>query len=760
MKRLHYFVSGIVQGVGFRPFINRVTKELGLHGYIKNTANGVEIELEGYEDSLTQFQNLLRNDPPPLAMITDIKIFPKKTLKNYKTFEILKSDCGEANTLISPDISICKDCFRELFDKTNERYQYPFINCTNCGPRFTIIKDVPYDRPYTSMKEFELCEFCSDEYKDIENRRYHAQPVCCENCGPTLLAYSGDGEFLRSENQKDYNAWCIEWAKSILFSGGIIAIKGLGGIHLACDLRNEKSVKRLREIKHRDEKPFAVMCRGVETVKEMCELSSEEEKILTSLNRPITLLEKKDINDYKYISDNSRIGVMLAYTPLHYLLMNDFLDSLVMTSANFSNSPIIINNDYAIAKLQGIDGFLLNNRDVVSRCDDSLVAVVGSEEYFYRRSRGYAPSPIRLNKNLGDILACGAEQKASFGVSKGEKFFQSAYIGDLKNLDTLEAYSEQVSHFERMFGVNVSAIVCDMHPEYLSTQFAVEESKKRNVPLLQVQHHYAHFASCMADNLLDEECIGVIYDGTGYGENGEIWGGEIFTGNYDGYTRHSSIREIALVGGDSSIKKIYRLGSALLFDANLECSPFINNDRFNEVKLILTSSVPVMKASSIGRLFDAVSSIIGICEVADYEGQGAILLESIARKDVNEHYTLAYYTKDEIEFFDTRVMVSEIVEDMKNNVKADVISAKFMNTLAKNTTYICEKIRSKTSLNKVCLSGGVFQNLYLLNETTKRLENKDFMVYRHHRTSCNDEGIALGQMMIMSSYVDGLLGGK
>ena len=757
MKRVQFNVLGIVQGVGFRPFIKRITSELGLCGYVRNTANGVLVEVEGEELSLVNFERMLKEEHPPRAVINEIVIVRKKNTKGYSIFQIMQSEMGEANTLISPDISICKDCLEDLMDEENQRFHYPFINCTNCGPRFSIIKRVPYDRCNTSMESFELCEYCEGEYEDITNRRFHAQPVCCKECGPELLAYSNEGELIDSSRYKNNDDFCLEWAKNILKKDGILGIKGLGGIHLACNANDEDVVKRLRMIKNRGQKPLAIMCKDVDVARNICEISQTEEESLLSEKRPIVLLKKKNKDTYSCVSENSYLGVMLAYTPLHYLLMDDELDTLVMTSANLSGNPIMIDNQEAIDKLKekslDIDGLLLHNRDIISRCDDSLVAVIDGDEYPYRRSRGYAPSPIKTPYQIDGILACGAEQKANFGVSKKDSFFQSAFIGDLKNLDTLRVYIEQVEHFETLFGISIQAIVCDLHPDYLTTEYARGEGKKRNVIVRQVQHHFAHFASCMADNFLDEECIGVIYDGTGYGDDGTMWGGEIFTGDYKKYYRHSSIRPISLVGGDVAIKKIHRLGAALSLDAGENCSPYMDEYEFENTKKVLDSGLEMVKASSIGRLFDAVSSIIGISQEVSYEGQGAMLLESIASKDINEYYDLKYYEENNIKYFDTRKMISCIYNDMKNQISAEKISAKFMNTLIQNALYICEGIRKETRLNKVCLSGGVFQNIYLLKGITKALEERNFKVYRHHQTACNDEGISLGQAMVMATYM-------
>ena len=512
VERLSLKVRGIVQGVGFRPFVHRLMKSCGLRGYIKNTSSGVEMELEGERESLEQLLRDLPEKAPKLAMIEDMEAQFSGELKGFLGFKIEDSLRERFNsTLVSPDICICEDCLREMRDKNNRRYGYPFINCTNCGPRFTIIKDLPYDRAKTSMALFPMCPDCQREYGDIGDRRYHAQPDCCKDCGPRAFYLDAQGRELPGD--------AVAMAREALKAGKILAIKGLGGVHLACRWDDEELVRRLRARKQRDEKPFALMCRNLEMAGKLCLLSPGEEKLLTGYQRPIVLLRKKEPG-LEYLSENAWLGVMLPYTPLHYLLMGEDIDMLVMTSANLSDTPIIYKNNQALRELRGIaDGYLLHNREIQTRCDDSLCWELEGREYFARRSRGYVPYPLISRRGLKSILACGAEQKASFCLSKGNYIFQSQHMGDLKNLETLENYRQQIEHFKRLFDVLPEAAACDMHPDYMSTAYGEE----LDIPLVRVQHHHAHICSCMADNSLEGEVIGLAWDGTGLGLDGTAW---------------------------------------------------------------------------------------------------------------------------------------------------------------------------------------------------------------------------------------------
>ena len=739
MQRVRLVVVGIVQGVGFRPYIHRLVTEYGLNGWIRNESYGVELELEGESDAIEAFVAHLKAQPPRLAVIEALRVEPCGALKNYQGFAIRSSEKhGENDTLISPDVGICEDCLRELRDPKDRRYRYPFLNCTNCGPRFTIIRDVPYDRPQTSMAAFPMCEPCEEEYRDIGNRRYHAQPNCCPSCGPQVYYLDRDGTPVAGD--------AIALAQQCLREQGIVAVKGLGGFHLACKIDREETLQKLRQRKHRDEKPFAIMCADVEAVRALCELSTEEEEQLTSYRRPIVLLRKK-AGTSALLSENRDLGVMLPYTPLHYLLMEGF-DALVMTSANRSDCPVMYDNREALEHLHGIaDGFLMHNRDIVTRCDDSLLRVFDNKPYFLRRSRGYAPQPLFLQTDCTGILACGAEQKASFALSKGRAFFLSQHIGDLKNAETLSHYEGQIARFQRLFGIQVTQLVCDLHPDYFSTGYALARSGREGLPLVQVQHHHAHMASCMADNSLEGPCIGVVWDGTGYGTDGTIWGGEFLVGDYRSFERLGSLRPIALAGGDRAVKEISRVGFALLLDAGCPERSAVPEGKRNLLEKMITGGLNSPRASSMGRLFDGVYAILTGREHVTYEGQGAILLETMAERCEDAYPVTLEASGDRLDW-DFRPMVRELVRELDAGVQPARLAAKFMNTVVEMACAQCTQIRERTGLRQVVLSGGVFQNMYLLPRVIQRLEEAGFEVYHHSRVSANDEGISLGQTMI------------
>ncbi len=579
---------------------------------------------------------------------------------------------------------------------------------------------------------------CETEYRDIENRRYHAQPNCCSTCGPEVFYLDGDGQPVEGDG--------IALAQQCLRAQGIVAVKGLGGFHLACQIDREETLQKLRQRKHRDEKPFAIMCSSVEVVRTLCELSPEEEQRLTSYRRPIVLLRKK-AGTSPYLSENQDLGVMLPYTPLHYLLMEGF-DALVMTSANRSDCPVMYDNREALEHLRGCaDGFLMNNRDIVTRCDDSLLRVFDGQDYFLRRSRGYAPQPLFLQEDCTGILACGAEQKASFALSKGRGFFLSQHIGDLKNAETLSHYEAQIAHFQRLFGVTVTKLVCDLHPDYFSTAYALGRSEREALPLIQVQHHHAHMASCMADNGLENSCIGVIWDGTGYGTDGTIWGCEFLAGDYEGFQRLGTLRPIPLGGGDRAVKEISRVGFALLLDAGCPEASTVPQEKQKLLSKMIASGLNAPRASSMGRLFDGVYAILTGRDRVTYEGQGAILLETMAG-DSTAQYPVILETGEGPAVYDFRLMIRGLVADQAAGSTPSELAAKFMNTMVEMARIQCEEIRNRTGLNQVVLSGGVFQNMYLLPRVIKALKKAGFEVYHHSRVSANDEGISLGQTMI------------
>ena len=739
MQAVEVKIKGIVQGVGFRPFIHRLVRRYGLNGNIRNTSSGVTLELEGEESAVTGFLDDLPGEAPPLAVIEEVTC-RDVLLQGFHTFTIIPSEKQEErNTLISPDIAICRDCERELKDPSDRRFRYPFINCTNCGPRFTIIEDIPYDRPKTSMKVFPMCPDCEREYHDIENRRYHAQPDCCPDCGPSLSFLDAEGKALPGD--------ALELARNALKAGKIIAVKGLGGFHLACRCDDPAIAPELRRRKHRDEKPFAVMCRNIDAVRQICELSDTEERILCGARKPIVLLRKKS-DAMSHLSENGTAGVMLPYTPMHVLLFGDDIDMLVMTSANLSDTPIVKDNDAALEELRSIaDGFLLHNRLIQTRCDDSVCWVLDGHEYFARRSRGYVPQPVTVPPLNLHILACGAEQKASFCLGKEEHAFLSQHIGDLKNLETLQHYELQIRHFERLFDIHPETLVCDLHPDYLSTSYAKERAARGDAKLLQVQHHHAHMAACMADNSLSGPCIGLVWDGTGLGTDGTSWGAECLVGDYAGFQRWGSILPIPLIGGDRAVKEPYRVAFALLRAAGCETDKIRESANLEKQH---SAGLNCPLSSGMGRLFDGAAAILGIKELCSYEGQAAILLEAAAGES-GESFPISFVPdkkENGLLRFDWRPMIRALDADRQAGTAVPTLAAKFMNTLIEMAAEQAAEAAEKTGIRQVVLSGGSFQNQYVMHRLPDRLRARDLEVYHHRRVSCNDEGLSLGQLKI------------
>ena len=737
MEHVTIQIHGIVQGVGFRPFVHRLVSEYGLTGNIRNTSSGVALELEGERAALEAFVRALPERAPLLALIEAVETAYSRELVGYTDFQILTSLREEKrNTLVSPDIGLCPDCLRELLDPHDRRYRYPFINCTNCGPRFTIIRDLPYDRPLTSMGRFPMCPDCAREYHDITDRRYHAQPDCCPVCGPQVFFRDAEGRPVPGD--------AIVLAREAIRNGGIVAVKGLGGMHLACRADDPAIAERLRRRKERDEKPLALMCRDVEAARKLCLVSPAEEALLTSYHRPIVLLKKKEPGLW-HLSENRSLGVMLPYTPLHVLLMGEDFDALILTSANLSDTPILYWNEEALEKLRGIaDGFLLHDRDIQTRCDDSLYMVLDGQDYPLRRSRGYVPYPIRVPGSRGGILACGAEQKASFCLSRGDYVFPSQHIGDLTNYETLCHYEQQIRHFERLFDRKPELLVCDLHPDYLSTAYARERAEAEGLPLVQVQHHHAHMAACMADNGLSGPCIGLIWDGTGYGSDGTIWGGECLIGDYRGFTRFASLRPIPLIGGDRAVKELDRVAFALLYEAGCDTTGIPDAARW-ETMLAAGLNCPV--SSGMGRLFDGVAALLGIKRLASYEGQGAVLLEAAAEENETGRWPLTFEQGDPLRC-DWRGMIRALVEERDAGTDTAVLAARFLNTLLDLAVTLCRRAAEASGLRDVVLSGGSFQNRYLMERLPALLREAGLRPHVHRRVSCSDEGLSLGQLMI------------
>ncbi len=762
--RIH--IEGIVQGVGFRPFLHRLAEKHHIRGWVRNTSSGLEGRLEGQTAALQNFLSELKTSPPPMAAVENVTVIPEKTSEGSEGFSILDSHMNPGSTLISPDISICPACEKELFTPSDRRYRYPFINCTNCGPRYTIIESLPYDRSRTVMKDFRMCAPCRAEYSDIRDRRYHAQPDCCPACGPhAFYAAASAASALRpfgSEPDPDgaETADPFRTAQKLLARGGILAVKGIGGIHLACDGRNADAVKRLRAGKHRAEKPLAVMCRSLESARQICRISEAEARLLTDPARPIVLLSKKEPGSFPELSFSPRLGVMLPYTPLHLLLLDGTYggpDMVVMTSGNIPGCPVITDNEEALAALSGTaDGFLLHNRRIRNRCDDSLVTEWEGLPYFLRRSRGYVPRPVRAAKNSDGIFAMGAEQKASFALGRGRSVFLSPHIGDLKNAETFAHYTESLKTYRDLFRLKPSLYVCDLHPDYLSAQEAARASAEEGVPLIKVQHHWAHMASCMEDNHLDRTCFGIIWDGTGLGTDGTIWGGEFLEGDLEHFTRKGTVRPVRLPGGDRAVREIGRIALSLVRDAGLsDYSRVPLPDEKCALLAGLSDSPLSPAASSIGRLFDGVCALILGRAAADYEGEGAALVEALSPAETPDatgdslaglSYPLSFYPKDGVRVFDTRPVIRGILEDLENGLGASRIAVRFMASLCRMALDQC--LALNPGKYPVVLSGGVFQNRFLLSGITSLLRENGFTVYTHRRVSTNDEGICLGQLAV------------
>jgi len=734
--RKRYLVQGVVQGVGFRPCVDLLAKKLQLSGFIQNTPHGVTIELEGEEDSLGAFLPALKKNAPVLCSIESVEEFSLPPTGEEGFFILQSGQDEDVTTLIPPDTATCDDCVRELLSKDDRRCGHPFINCTACGPRYSIIRAIPYDRPKTAMAHFAMCPDCRAEYTDPQNRRYHAQPVCCSDCGPTLALVDRCNAPIAGDP-------IVELSQA-LRDGKIAAIKGIGGFHIACACE-ENAVEILRTRKHRDKKPFALMCRDVETAGKFCRISKAEERLLLSPARPIVLLEKKDTSSLLHLSENAYLGVMLPYAPIHHLLFaQNRFDMLVMTSANESDLPMVRENSAALTLLSDIaDVFLIHDRDIDHRCDDSLAYVKDNAPYFVRRSRGYVPLPV-VHRGGASILACGAEQKASFCLSKGNYVFPAPHIGDLKNIETLDVYASAVHHFENLFRIEPQAVVCDLHPDFLSTRFGEEYASSHDLPLFRVQHHHAHLAACMADNFLEEEVLGVIFDGTGLGEDGSIWGGEYLLGSYEGYTRIGSIAPFCLPGGDTAAKDPIRCAAGMLAAAGIAVEKFFPDHAYLEKQL--RADIACHTTTSVGRLFDAMAALTGICTDNNYDSRAPQLLQSAAKKSKNpRHYDIQILEQDGQLILDTVSMFAQAAWDVKNSVASADIAAGFMDYLARGSAKLLSSCNKKLP---VVLSGGVFLNMDLLSSMQKALEEEGFTVYTHKRVSACDQGLSLGQLAI------------
>lgn len=778
LARRHYVVSGTVQGVGFRPFVFRLAAELNLSGWIRNSPAGVEMELQGPLRSIEIFETRFNSELPPLASITSLTATDVPQLPQESGFHILVSTDGRAEAQIAPDAAICRNCLQELLDPADRRYLHPFITCTNCGPRWTIVTGIPYDRPLTTMAGFPLCPACDTEYRNPLDRRFHAQPIACPDCGPQLSIYPPHPAPLQQ-------------AKELLRQGKIVAIKGLGGYHLAVDACNDEAVARLRCLKERDEKPFAVMVPDIETARMLADLSEMEERLFGSPEAPIVIVRRyywdtipnqtTDSGHVPIISDlvapeSQWIGLMLAYTPLHQLLFSRLSNTgdtipnqtadlghvpciaIVMTSANRSDEPMIADDNEAVEKLSGIaDAILAHNRPIHVRTDDSVIRAFQGRPLFYRRSRGYVPRPVPLTFDAKNILAVGGELKNTICLTRGREAFLSQHIGDLKNDATLDTFRQTIEHLSGIMEIKPSIVASDQHPDYLSTRF----TESVGLPVIKIQHHHAHMASCMAENGLDGEVIGVILDGTGLGDDGTIWGGEFLVGGYEKAERGGHFDPVRLPGGDAAAKEPWRMALAYLYQASasrvwemeLNFLPKLTAIELSAMKAMLERGVNSPLTSSTGRLFDAVASILGICNRNSFDGQAGMALEAMAEQ-ADEAFPLQFTLLDGNPFrISFAPMILELFERASSGDDSGPLARGFHRSLADALLTGCIHLRENRGLNRVVLSGGVFQNRLLTDMLYTRLVENGFECYLHRLAPPNDGGISLGQAAIAARRV-------
>ncbi|MBD3223711.1 MAG: carbamoyltransferase HypF [Caldithrix sp.] len=742
-------VNGIVQGVGFRPFIYNLAASLQLGGYVSNNSDGVIIEVEGNDQQIDAFVTDLKEKAPPLADIIDIqrRVVPST---GDSRFTIRPSQDKQDNqTLISPDIAICDDCLQELFDPNDRRYLYPFINCTNCGPRYTIIRKIPYDRPNTTMCTFEMCPQCRREYDDPQNRRFHAQPNACPQCGPEIwLETNKNPEISHSNGNVFINS------VRLLDEGSILAVKGLGGFHLAVDAYNDAAVRRLRQRKNREEKPLALMTDDVETIRQFCTITESERELLEDKRRPIVLLQKKNSNALSpsLAPGNKRLGFMLAYTPLHYVLfyyirkqLNMDHPVLVMTSANRSEEPIAMTNEDARQRLSDIaDGYLMHNRDIAVRADDSVTVLFSEKPEFLRRSRGYVPRPVMMDINGPSVLGLGGELKNTICILKNRYAFLSQHIGDLENYRAHQFFTASVEHLQAILDVDPHGIACDMHPAYFSRQWANGQTHKT---VFKIQHHHAHLASVMAEHHLDQPVIGIILDGTGYGYDQTIWGGEVLIGDYLNLERYAWLEPMPLPGGDQAIKEPWRTAVSYLYKTFGPALPHLQLSEDKPSHLItemIDKNINSPQTSSCGRLFDAAATIAGGRQTIRYEAQAAIeLMQSVDHINVSP---LDYSCEAPV--IPVQPLIRAVARAALDGQPQSIIAARFHRTLIDLFADLAEKAAQDSGISTIVLSGGVFQNEILHNGLIASIESKGLRVYTNHQVPVNDGGIALGQTVI------------
>lgn len=750
ITRYHVVIKGVVQGVGFRPFVYNLAQIWNIKGSVLNSAGGVIIEAEGEEKNLALFLNELKENPPKLSLITDYKLY-ELPVSGYKSFKILSSDQGaDKEALVPPDVATCSECRKDISNPKDRHYYYPFTNCTNCGPRFTITKEIPYDRPCTAMASFQMCDSCAGEYYDPADRRFHAQPVACPACGPQVEVVDNRGKKVAGKENWLQTCW------NLLQDGKILALKGLGGFHLTCDAKNKEVLGVLRRRKGRDAKPFAVMCRDLETVRKHCLLNEGEVDLLTSLQAPIVIMPKKpgDSLPEELAPGLKTLGVMLPYTPLHFLLFTGPFDLLVMTSGNYSNLPLVKDNDHALSELGKIADYLLwHNRGIVNRCDDSLARIVDGEIHILRRSRGYVPHPVPVIRRepAPVILGVGGEMKNSFCLLKKNQAFMSQYIGEIDSLEGEENLFSSLINFQKLIGVAPEIVAYDMHPGYASAQVA------RRVPALtyvETQHHHAHFAGCLAENGIEnEEVIGVILDGTGYGTDGTLWGFEIITGDYTGFKRMCHLAGVPLPGGEIAIRQPWRTAVAYLLtflgdEGKQAARENFKGKNLDVIERMIERGFNSPLSSGCGRLFDAVSAILGICLENTYEGQAAIELGEMVLENPEGDALQTYPYEIKEGIIMPGKMLAEIIKDKASCTPVEIISTRFHKTLAKIILETVQEVSLITGLKKVALSGGTWQNPYLFRSVRNLLVTNGFQLLYHRQVPANDGGLALGQVMI------------
>jgi hydrogenase maturation protein HypF len=743
---LHLAIQGAVQGVGFRPFVYRLANEIGLVGWVSNSTEGVFIEVEGTQQQLETFLLRLKTENPPRSQIQSLKTSWLQP-KGFNRFEIRASTEGKKTAVVLPDLVTCSDCLRDIFDPRNRRYRYPFTNCTNCGPRYTIIEALPYDRASTTMKAFWMCPECEREYKNPCDRRFHAQPNACPQCGPHLELWDDTGKILNRNNR------AISATAAAIRQGKIVAIKSLGGFHLIVDASNKEAIKLLRQRKRRPDKPLALMYPNLKLIKEHCQVSELEAKLLQSPEAPIVLLRRKetDFDNCSIAPGNPYLGIMLPYTPLHHLLMAELRCAIVATSGNLANEPICTDESEALERLQGIaDLFLVHNRPIARPVDDSIARVVMGQKTILRRARGYAPLPILLKiKNLHPpILAVGAHLKNTIALAIDERVFLSQHIGDLETPQAVDAFTKVIASFQQLYALEPEIIACDRHPDYISSQYAQNCGKK----VISVQHHHAHVLACMAENqILNETVLGIAWDGTGYGLDGTIWGSEFFLvtpQQKDRFQRVAHLRPFPLPGGDRAIKEpkkaalglLYELfGDRLFSEKTLQFwLKAFSNKELTILSKTLSNKINTPLTSSMGRLFDGIAAITNLCQIASFEGQAAMQLEFLCdRVSTEESYPLLIQTHE----IDWRAMLVAILDELINDVPVKIISAKFHNTLIDEIAQIAQQIE----VEKIVLTGGCFQNKYLAEKAIAKLRQAGFHPYYHRLVPPNDGGIALGQ---------------